>query len=68
MKAVKFLSNVALAAGFGLFSSAAWKMGDIYMDVPAPITPVMWLCGLFLGFCSLVYVIEAILTPFRKAH
>ncbi len=65
-KAIKFSINATLAALFGLFSAAAWKMADIYMEVPAPVTPVMWLAGTFLGFCCLVYVIETLLTPFRK--
>jgi hypothetical protein len=66
-KFVTFIQCVFLACGFAILGKAAWQMADAFMEVPAPITPALWIAAAFLWFLSISYAGAAIAAPFRKA-
>lgn len=64
---VNFVVCVLFACGFAYLGKAAWLMAGAFVDVPAPLTPALWIAAAFLWFMSLSYVVAAFSTPFRKA-
>ncbi len=67
-KAIQFLANAAVAVAFAALGAVAWHLANVYMEIPAPITPLLWICGAFFWFFAVAYVGAALFVPFRKAE
>jgi TRAP-type C4-dicarboxylate transport system permease small subunit len=66
-KLVDFAVNALCALGSALLCVAAWGTAEAFMEVPAPVTPLMWICAALFAFCTGVYGMAALVAPFRKA-
>ena len=65
-KAKEVALGLALTVIFTLLALAAWEMSEVYMEVPAPITPLMWLCSAFFWFCTIAYGGSTVFALFRR--
>lgn len=66
-KAIEFGISLAAAVVFAALGASAWHLAGVYVEIPAPITPALWLGSAFFWFCAAAYAGTALSVPFRKA-